>query len=120
MIKRHADSLGHAMDGLIWAVKTQVNYRIHIFLVVITIIGGFLCRVSYSEWLIIIIFIITGLIIETINTSIEQLGDAIDTNFNKHIKRAKDVSAAAMLLFALGALVVSSIIFIPKIVTLFG
>ncbi len=56
-----------------------------------------------------------GLTIETINTAIEQTTDAIDLKWREDIRLAKDLSAAAMLIFAIGALVVAGIIFIPKI-----
>ena len=120
MIKRHADSIEHATYGLFWALQTQPNYRVHLLLTLIAILGGAFFHISYNEWLTIIVFIITGLIVETLNTSIEKLGDAVDKNFNEDIKISKDVSAAAMLLVALEAIVVSSIIFIPKILEFLG
>ncbi|MDA1316881.1 MAG: diacylglycerol kinase family protein [bacterium] len=120
MIKRHADSIGHATDGLLWAFRTQPNYRVHALLTLLALAGGAFFRISYNEWLLIVVFIFTGLIIETINTSIEKMGDAVDKSYNEDIKISKDVSAAAMLIVALGALVVSSIIFIPKILIYLG
>ena len=59
--------------------------------------------------------IFIGLAIETINTAVEKLADAVDMNFNEHIKIAKDVSAGAMLFFAMGAFITACIIFLPKI-----
>jgi diacylglycerol kinase len=120
MIKRHADSIGHATDGLLWAIRTQHNYKVHLFLTLIAILAGVFFHISYNEWLTITVFIITGLIVETINTSIEKMGDAVDKNFNEDIKISKDVSAGAMLLVSIGALIVSSIIFIPKILLYVG
>ena len=120
MIKRHTDAIGHATDGLMWAIRTQPNYRIHLLLTLTAILGGMFFHITYNEWLIIIVFIITGLIVETLNTSIEKMGDAVDKNFNEDIKISKDVSAAAMLLVSLGAILVSGIIFIPKILLFLG
>ena len=120
MIKRHADSIGHATNGLLWAISTQHNYRIHFLLAFIAVLGGIFFHISYNEWLTIVVFIITGLVVETFNTSIEKMGDAIDKNYNEDIKISKDVSAGAMLLIAVGAVVVSSIIFIPKILFFLG
>lgn len=120
MIKRHTDSIAHATNGLFWALQTQPNYRVHLVLALIAVLGGVFFSISYNEWLTIIVFIITGLIVETLNTSIEKMGDAVDKNVNEDIKISKDVSAAAMLLVALGAIVVSSIIFIPKILQFLG
>ena len=59
-----------------------------------------------------------GLVIETINTAIEEATDAIDTKIREDIKIAKDISAAAMLIYAIGAIVIALMIFIPKILRL--
>ncbi len=118
MIRKHADSIGHALDGLIWAVRTQHNYRAHIFLVLISIGGGIFFHITYTEWLVILSLTLMGLIFETINTAIEKLGDAISKDYNLDIKIAKDVSAASMLLYAVGAAIGAAMIFLPRIVSL--
>ena len=56
-----------------------------------------------------------GLAIETINTAIEETTDAIDIKIREDIKIAKDVSAAAMLIYAIGATIIALMIFVPKI-----
>lgn len=116
MLKRHTISIGHAIDGLIWALKTQPNYRIHLFLSILSIIGGIVLKISYFEFLIIIFLITVGLVIETINTGIEQTTDAIDQKTREDIRIAKDVSAASMLIYAIGAFVIACFIFIPRII----
>jgi diacylglycerol kinase len=75
--------------------------------------------VSYFEFLLIVFLIIIGLIIETVNTAIEFTTDAIDKKIRDDIKIAKDVSASAMLIFSIGALIIGIIIFLPKIFNLF-
>ncbi|KKP87302.1 MAG: Diacylglycerol kinase [Candidatus Roizmanbacteria bacterium GW2011_GWA2_35_8] len=115
MLKRHTISFRHAFDGLLWSLKTQPNYRIHFFLSVLSIIGGFIYKISYYEFLLIIFLITVGLVIETINTGLEETTDAIDTKIREDIKIAKDVAAAAMLIYAIGAFTIASIIFLPKI-----
>ena len=115
MIKRHADAIGHALDGLVWAFRTQHNYKTHFFLIAISIVAGVFLKLNATEWIAILITALLGIIIETVNTSIEQMGDAIDLNYNEHVKISKDVSASAMLLYAIGALGVAIMIFGPKL-----
>lgn len=119
MFKRHTISLKHAFDGLIWSLKTQPNYQIHLFLSLLSIFGGVILKISYFEFLLIIFLITVGLAIETINTGLEQTTDAIDKKIREDIKIAKDVSAAAMLIFAFGSFIIASLIFVPKIIILF-
>lgn len=119
MIRKHTISIKNAWNGLKWALTTQPNYKIHFFLSILSIAGGFFLHISYAEFLTLGILITMGLAIETINTAIEEASDAIDTKWREDIKITKDVSAGAMLIFALGALAIASVIFIPKIVLLF-
>lgn len=118
MIRRHADSINHAIDGMVWAWRAQPIYKTHLALVIITFIAGWLLEITRSEWIVLISVSFFGLVIETLNTAIEKMGDAIDANYNEHIKISKDVSAAAMLLYSLGAVVVATMIFLPRIVQL--
>lgn len=118
MFKKHTISFKNAYNGLVWSLKTQPNYRIHLFLSLTSIIFGFYLKISYFEFLLIVFLITVGLAIETINTSIEETTDAIDIKIREDIKIAKDVSAAAMLIYAIGATVIALMIFIPKILRL--
>jgi len=115
ILKSHTISFKNAFTGLIWALRTQPNYKIHFSLSFLAILGGVYCQLSYAEWLIIGVLIITGLIIETINTAIEVTTDAIDLRQREDIKIAKDVSAAAMLIFAVGSFIIAAVIYLPKI-----
>jgi len=119
MIRRHHISVKNALRGLITALKSQPNYRVHFLLSTAALVGGFLLKISYNEFLTIIILIFVGLTIETVNTAIENTNDAIDINWREDIRIAKDASAGAMLIFAIGALTVAMVIFVPKIVFLF-
>jgi diacylglycerol kinase len=119
IFKRHTISFKNAWAGLIWALNTQPNYKIHLTLSLLAIIGGVYCHLFYTEWLIVGFLITFGLVIETINTALEVTTDAIDVKEREDLKIAKDVSAAAMLIFAIGAFIIAIIIFGPKIETFF-
>jgi diacylglycerol kinase len=119
MLRRHTISVRHAVDGLIWALKTQPNYQIHLLLSLLAIFGSIFFKITYIEFLLIIFLITVGLVIETLNTGLEQTTDAIDKKIREDIKIAKDVAAAAMLLYAIGSLIISCLIFVPRIINLF-
>ncbi len=102
----------NAFAGLFWAFQSQINFKIHSFFMVFSIALGIFFKISYQEWLIVISTIATVLVLELINTSIEQTTDAVAKNeFNPVIKRAKDVSAAAVLIYALYAIIIGAVIF---------
>lgn len=120
MIRKHTISFKHAFDGVRWAFSTQPNYRIHLSLSLLSITAGLLFQISYAEWILIIFLIFLGLAIETMNSSVEKVCDAVTKEYNEHIKLSKDAAAGAMLLFATGAFIVACMIFIPKFIQLFS
>jgi diacylglycerol kinase len=117
-MKKHANAIKNAWNGIVWGFQTQPNYKIHIALSLLVILAGIFLNISYTEWLILIVAMVMGFVLETLNTAVEQLGDAVDRNYNEYIKRAKDSAAGAMLLFSFGAIIIAGWIFIPKILEL--
>lgn len=115
MLKQHTISVRHAVDGLIWALKTQPNYRIHILLSFLSIVASIVLKITHLEFLLIVFLITVGLVIETLNTGLEQTTDAIDRKIREDIKIAKDVAAAAMLIYAVGATIIAGMIFLPRL-----
>lgn len=120
MIRKHTISFKHAYEGLVAALASQPNYRIHGALSILSLLGGIYLQISYFEFLIIGVLITVGLVIETINTAIEETCDAIDEAIRPDIKIAKDTAAAAMLIFAIGSAILAGTIFIPRIIQLFS
>lgn len=116
MLKKHTISFKNAFNGLVWSLKTQPNYRIHLSLSLLALGLGFWLKISYFEFLLIVFLITVGLVIETINTAMEEATDAIDIKIREDIRIAKDVSAAAMLIYAIGSTVIALMIFIPKFI----
>lgn len=119
ILARHHISFKHAFAGLFWAVRTQPNFRVHIGISLITLIGAWYFQITKIELWVIIFTIILGLAAEMINTSIESMTDLITTEWRTQAKIAKDVSAGMMLLVAIGAIIIAFIIFIPYIIRLF-
>ena len=115
MLRRHTISFYHAFSGLFYALSTQPNFLVHIIFSCLAVIAGVLLSISRLEWLIIVSTITFGLIIELVNTAIESAVDLITDHYHLDAKIAKDVAASAMLVYAMGAVIIASIIFIPKL-----
>ena len=119
-IRRHTISFKNAFAGIVWAVKTQPNFRVHLFLSLAALVLGSILTISYIEMTIIVFTIILGLTCEMINTSIEAMTDLITTEHRENAKIAKDVAAGMMLTTATGAVVVAIFIFVPHLLNLTG
>ncbi len=117
-IKRFFKSFGYAVDGLVYAFKYEQNMLVHILATITVVILGLVLEISPVEWL--ICFLIIGLVIATelINTSIEAVVDLTCPETNPLAKVAKDTAAAAVMVFAIVAILLAVFIFLPKIITL--
>ena len=105
----------NALRGIFLATTTQVNFRIHLFAVILVSIFAVWLKVSQVEGLILFIMIALVLTAEMINSAIESLGDTITLEKNPGIGRAKDVSAGAVLVTAIFSATIAALIFLPKI-----
>ncbi len=115
MSRSHTISFHHAWDGLRNAVSTQPNFTIHITFSILIIVAGIALQISSLEWIILVLTIAVGLVIELVNTAIESTVDLITRRYHRLAKIAKDTAAAAMLIYAIGAIVIAAIIFIPQL-----
>lgn len=115
----HRISFKHAMDGFIYAVKSQPNFRFHLLAAIVAVLLGFYFSINPVEWLMLVFTINMVLIAEMINTSIESMVDLITLEQRADAKVAKDVSAGMVLVSAVLSIIVALIIFLPKILTVF-
>ena len=114
------DSFKHAVNGLIYSVKTQPNLRFHLVIAFIVIVLGWMFEFSQFEWIILILTISMVIITELINTAIESLTDLITIKYSKHAKDAKDVSAGMVFATTITSVIIGIILFTPHIVNLFS
>ena len=108
-------SFKYALEGLGKAIKTERNIKIHICAMILVIISGIILKISKIEWIICIILF--GLVIsaELFNTAIETAVDIAMPEKDSRAKKAKDVSASAVLVLAIASAIIGLMIFIPKL-----
>lgn len=114
-LKMRLKSIRFAINGLHSLLRFEHNSRIHLLATIIAVIIGIILKLNSTEWSLIII--VTGIVFitELINSALESLCDIIEPEWNEPIRKAKDYSAAAVLVAAIISILVGCIIFIPKI-----
>lgn len=117
--KRLINSFKYAGEGISKAFQTERNMKIHTFIMLCVIRLGIFLRISKIEWLICILLFSLVIGGELFNTAIETVIDIIMPNKDEKAKLAKDVSAGAVLVLAIGAGIVGVMIFGPKMIGLF-
>ncbi len=114
-LRQHHISFKNAFAGLIWAVKTQPNFRVHMVISLIVISMSIYFQITAVEKVILLFTILLGLSGEMINTALESMTDLITKEWRQEAKIAKDVAAGMMLLIAMGAVVIGAVIFLPYV-----
>ena len=115
-MNRFFKSFGYAFAGLIYAFKTQLNFKIHCLAAILVIVLGFYIKLSVAEWLWIACAITLVLVVELLNTAIEVLVDLVSPQQNQKAGAIKDIAAAVVLISALLSLIVALLIFVPKFI----
>ena len=111
----HIRSFRYAFEGIWEMLKSQQNAWIHLAATVVVIGCGFYFHLSPSEWCWIVLAIVSVWTAEALNTAFEFLADVASPEFHPLVKKSKDVAAGAVLISALGAVIIGLIIFGPKI-----
>lgn len=114
--RKFAKSFRVAFSGLFQAIRREGHMRFHLLAAAVVIIAGFIFQVSYMEWLILLLVIAGVIALELVNTAIEAAVNLTTAYDHPVAKLAKDVSAAAVLIFAIVAVVIAVVIFTHHLV----
>lgn len=115
-LKGVIDSLNYAFDGIIDTIKTESNMKIHIIIASLVLISSLFFKLSKLEIIILFVTISLVLITELLNTAVESITDLItNKEYSEYAKKAKDASAAAVLIAAINSIIVAYFIFFNKL-----
>jgi diacylglycerol kinase len=117
-VRARIRSFSFAIQGIKTLFREEDNAKVHVLTAVIVIIGGLFFDISSIEWMLITIAIGFVLVTEILNTALENICDYMTEETDPLIKRIKDLSAGAVLISALTAIIIGFMIFIPKISSL--
>lgn len=108
-------SFYYAGVGIYSAFKSERNMKIHVSVMLLVILAGFYFHISIPEWIACIILFGIVISAEIMNTAIETTVDMAMPEIHPKAKLAKDLSAGAVLVLAIIAVVVGLLIFLPKL-----
>jgi diacylglycerol kinase (ATP) len=98
------------------AVLSQHNAWIHAVATAAVIVGGFSFGLERYEWIALVVAIAAVWTAEALNTAFERLCDVASPDFHPLVEQAKDVSAGAVLIAAVGAATIGALVFAPHFV----
>jgi diacylglycerol kinase (ATP) len=111
-------SFKFAFVGIGTMLKSQQNAWVHALATVAVVVAGFLFGVSAAEWCWLVLAMMTVWTAESLNTAFEFLADVASPKFHPLVKKSKDVAAGAVLLSAIGSVVIGLLVLGPHVLKL--
>ncbi|MDQ0046585.1 undecaprenol kinase [Paenibacillus polymyxa] len=108
----------YAAEGVVYALRTQVNMRIHVVVALLVIVAGLTLHISRLDWLFVCVAIAIVIVAELFNTAVESAVDLISPDIHPLAKAAKDTAAGAVLLAAVFAVIIGIFVFYRPMLTL--
>ncbi|WBW50377.1 diacylglycerol kinase [Peptoniphilus equinus] len=108
-------SFNYAVQGIVSALKTERNLKFHYLAAVGTIFFSLFMDFTRTEFIVLVMAIIFVVVCEMFNTAIERCVDMIVQDYDPIAKYVKDVSAGAVMLSAITAVIVGYLLFYRKV-----
>jgi diacylglycerol kinase len=120
MSKSHSivKSFPYALRGIKDTLLKEPNFKVEVILGIFAVVLGVVFSLPTSEWLILSISIFLVLIMELINTTLENLVDIVSPQIQEKARIVKDVAAGGVLMSSILSIIIGLIIFLPKILQL--
>lgn len=115
-VKRLAWGLKYALLGLWYIVRVERNARIHLVSAALVLTASLILGLSAGELAAIFFAVILVFLAEVLNTAIEKTLDLIEPEHNGQVAIIKDMAAGAVLVAAVGAVIVGVVIFWPYVI----
>ncbi len=112
-VSSRVESFKHAIRGIGLMLRSQHNAWLHAMATVGVVVFGLLFGVTRSQWCWLVLAIVVVWTAEALNTALEFLADFASPEFHPLVKKAKDVAAGAVLISALGSVIIGLFVLGP-------
>lgn len=115
MKKSIIDSFNYAVSGIMVSIKTERNMLVHYIVAIAVIVLSMFFNFTRAEFLILLFSITLVLVMELINTAIENTVDMITKEYHPLARIVKDIAAGAVLISAINAMIVAYLLFFDRL-----
>lgn len=120
ILQERWQSFKYAFRGIGLLFKTEIHGKFHVFFALFVILAGFFFSINTVEWCFVIVTISVVIGAEAFNSAIERLTDLASPDYHPLARDTKDLAAGAVLIIAIGAVIIGFIIFLPKVLHWIG
>ena len=104
-------SLKFALNGILYVIKNERNMRFHMVVSVYVFEFSLFFSMNIWKYIILILVISSIIILEMLNSSLENLIDLCSKEYNTSAKIAKDIAAGAVLIMCFASVIIGLIFF---------
>jgi diacylglycerol kinase len=113
-------SFSFAIYGIAIMLRSQHNAWIHAAATIVVVSAGLFFGISRTDWCWIVLAIVAVWTAEALNTALEFLTDVASPDFHPIAGKAKDVAAGAVLIAAIGSVVIGVLVLGPHLLRWLG
>ena len=117
--KRFFKSFKYAFEGIHYAFRNDQNLLVHLLVAFLVINVSIALHVSHYEMGILGLTMMMVITAEMVNSAIEKMVDLITKEHRQEAKIAKDVAAGMVLVTAIAAAIIGTLILFPYVLKLF-
>lgn len=111
-LRRMLNACGYSLSGIVETFRHEAAFRQELLLAAVLIPIALLCRKPAADKTLLIGSVMLVLIVELLNSAIENLTDRVSLEIHPLAKRTKDMGSAAVLLALLTMAITWGLIFL--------
>ncbi|MDP3981920.1 MAG: diacylglycerol kinase [Chlamydiota bacterium] len=111
MVTKLISSFNNAIEGLLYVFRTERNMKIHFTFAILVLLISVMFKISVVDFLFLSFAITFVLMAEMFNTALEYMIDIISESYHPLVRLAKDISAGAVLIATINAIVTGYLLF---------
>ncbi len=108
-------SFRYAWRGVKIMLRSQQNAWIHAVVSICVLVAGAFLHLSDPQWCWLVLAIMAVWTAEAMNTALELLADVASPEFHPLVEKAKDVAAGAVLISAMGSVLIGLLVLGPPL-----
>ena len=105
----------YATHGILFAARSQRNFRMHLLAAGMVLVGAVALRFNRLELVLIILTVSLVILGELFNTGLEFLLNLLEARDHPTVRAVKDIAAGAVFMAVVGSIGIGVLLFGPKL-----
>ncbi|MFV2065717.1 MAG: diacylglycerol kinase [Pirellulales bacterium] len=106
---------GPALRGLAVGIRSESSFPVHFFAAVVVLVASGALGMRVAEWATLLLSITIVMMAELFNSALERMARAVSKDHDPHLADALDTSSGAVLVAAIGAAAVGTLVFLNRL-----